>query len=471
MHSLSYNPDYFQKTLTELIPVLGRYLEDSSHSRQKVLIQKPIAQILDELDFSRLISDGGGRLSEIITTLLGHCNHMLDPRYIGHQVAVPMVPAIFGDLINGVTNNAMPVYEMGPAATAVERGLISWFLAKTGWSTGGDGVLTHGGSLANQTCLLAARARALPQVWEKGMDGNAVILASEACHYSIAKMAAILGLGTAQVIPVAVDEFFRMRLEELTAIYAEQKVQGKKIIAVVANACVTATGIYDPLRSISEFCHRHDLWLHVDGAHGASALVSKKYSHFLDGLGLADSLTWDTHKMLGTSALCGAALFRRKESLDATFHQQGTYLFTDQQKEGMDISQRTVECTKSMMGLKLFFNLAVLGEAGMADHIDTLYDNTRHFYTIITERPGFSCLCPPEANILCFRYGQDSAMQDLLRQKLVAEGDFYITRATVQGQSYLRLSVMNPLTREEHIIKLCERLEKIAENIGTKDRT
>ncbi|MBU0682157.1 MAG: aminotransferase class I/II-fold pyridoxal phosphate-dependent enzyme [Proteobacteria bacterium] len=468
MHSLSYNPDYFQKTLTELVPVLSHYLKSSSHSEQKVLIQKPIANILAELDFSRLISEGGGSLPEIITTLLGHCNHMLDPRYIGHQVAVPMMPAIFADLVNGVSNNAMPVYEMGPAATAVERGLISWFLGKTGWQTTGDGVLTHGGSLANQTCLLAARAHALPQAWEKGVDGSAVILASAACHYSIAKMAAILGLGTAQVIPVSVDEVFRMRREALTETYAAQKAAGKKIMAVVANACVTATGVYDPIRDIAEFCREHNLWLHIDGAHGASALVSQKYRHFLDGIELADSLTWDTHKMLGTSALCGAALFRRKKCLDGTFRQQGTYLFTDQQKEGVDISERTVECTKSMMGLKLFFNLAVLGEAGLATHVDTLYNNTRLFYTFINERPGFSCLCPPEANVLCFRYGVNSALQDSLRQELVAEGDFYITRATIHGESYLRLSVMNPLTAEQHISKLCDRLEQLAGHLKTE---
>ncbi len=470
MHSSSYNPDYFQKTLNELIPILSHYLQSSSRSGQKVLVQKSINQILSELDFTRLIDEGGGNLPEIISTVLSHCNHMLDPRYVGHQVAVPMMPAIFADLINGLTNNAMPVYEMGPAATAVERGLIAWFLGKTGWSTHGDGVLTHGGSLANQTCLLAARAQALPQAWEKGVDGNVVILASEACHYSVAKMAAILGLGTAQVIPVAVDDFFRMRLDALQSCHAEQVADGKKIMAVVANACVTATGLYDPIRSIGEFCRNRDIWLHVDGAHGASALVSEKYRHYLDGIELADSLTWDTHKMLGTSALCGAALFRSKKSLDSTFSQHGTYLFTDQKKEGMDISERTVECTKSMMGLKLFFNLAVLGETGLADHIDTLYNNSRLFYKLIDRRPGFSCLCPPEANVLCFRYGTSSILQDQLRQKLVDEGDFYITRATVHGKSYLRLSVMNPLTGEEHILKLCARLEKLAKDIGAEVR-
>ena len=48
--------------------------------------------------------------------------------------------------------------------------------------------------------------------------------------------------------------------------------------------------------------------LHVDGAHGSSALLSAKYRALMDGIDLADSLIWDTHKMLATSALCGAAM-------------------------------------------------------------------------------------------------------------------------------------------------------------------
>jgi len=84
----------------------------------------------------------------------------------------------------------------------------------------------------------------------------------------------------------------------------------------------------------------------------------------------------------------------------------------------------------------------------------------------ISARPGFSCLCEPDANILCFRYGEDSALQDRIRQTLVLEGDTYVTRATIHGKSYLRLSVMNPYTEERHVTALCERIEALSRELA-----
>lgn len=369
-----------------------------------------------------------------------------------------MTGSAIADLLNGATNNSMPVYEMGPAATTIERKIVDWALGKTGWQAEGSGVLTHGGSLANLTCLLAARASAVPNAWATGLRGDAVILVPESSHYSNTRAGAIMGLGTQNVIPVPVDPEYRVRIEELKKIYHTQIGAGKTVIAVVANACATATGTYDDLVAIGGFCREQNVWLHVDGAHGAPALLSTKYRHLLKGIEQADSLTWDTHKMMATSSLCGMALFRQKSAMLKTFSQEATYIFNAFEKPGEDVSVNTLECTKAMLGLKLFFNLAIEGEQGLANHIETLYDLTRQFYDRISKRPGFSCFCQPDANILCFRYGTDSALQDRIRQRIVLDGNFYITRATLRGESYLRLSVMNPYTSAEVIDALCDRI-------------
>jgi L-2,4-diaminobutyrate decarboxylase len=459
-----YSLDLFKEVLEKITPQLFNYLDSSTAPNGKVLHQAEIKTILSELDFENCIRHGNMDPAAILPVILKYCNRMHSPHYIGHQVAVPMVPTMFADFINGITNNAMPVYEMGPAGSAIERGIISWMLSKAGWKNG-DGVLTHGGSLANLTCLLAARARAFPDSWKNGIDPDGVIMASAACHYSISKMTSVLGLGSSAVISVPTDKLYRIRHEELEGIYQQLKKKKKKIMALVVNDCVTATGVYDPINKAAQFCKKYNIWLHVDGAHGAAALVSEKYRGLLQGIEDADSLTWDTHKMLGTSALCGAALFKKKQDLDQTFIQEGSYLFTEEDKIGMDISQRTLECTKSLNSLKLFFNLAFLGEKGIAEHIDTLYQNSRIFHQQIESTAGFSSLCSPEANVICFSYGQDSALQDKIRQILVNEGDFYITRASIANKSYLRLSVMNPATTEKDIKNLCKKIVIIAEQL------
>src|SRR5690606_37004977 len=275
-----------------------------------------------------------------------------------HQTATPDFPAALADFVHGVINNPVNSDEMGAAAATVEFEVLRWMLEKVGFPAGG-GVLTHGGSLANLTALLAARARAVPEAWDEGVPGDLVILASPSAHYSISRAASILGLGQRAVVPLETDELGRIDPSRLPDI------SGRRVMALVAAACSTGTGLYDDLRAIGEWCREHGVWFHVDGAHGASALLSDRHAHLLDGLGLADSVIWDAHKMLRTSALAAAVLVRREGDLDAAFKQEASYLFYGDQ--GFDQIVRTVECTKAELGLKVFLNLAWRGERGLGE--------------------------------------------------------------------------------------------------------
>ena len=456
-----YDPASCSKNIDAFKSVLCEALRSALAREGKVLTQKSIPEILRELKFDALLAGGGGDLSELARVILKHSNRLHHPRYFGHQVAVPMWPSCLADLLNGFTNNGMAVYEMGPAGTAVERGVVRWMLSKCGWAHG-DGVLTHGGSIANLSCLLAARARVFPQAWEAGMPRGGVLLASAAAHYSVGRAAAILGLGAAAVIKIPVDSSQRMIASELKSAYRHTLSSGQKVLAVIANAGATPTGAFDVLREVGAFCRNENLWLHVDGAHGASVLISEQHRGLLDGIELADSLSWDTHKMLGTSVLCGAALFRDASALSGTYAQHAPYLFSDVEKPGEDVSKNTLECTKSQLGLKLFFNLAVLGEKGLAAHVDRLLQRAGEIHAYISAREGFECRCAPQCNILCFRYGKDSALQDRVRAQIVLEGNFYLTRTTLDGEAWLRLVIMNPFTEVADIAALCDEIRKVA---------
>ncbi len=106
------------------------------------------------------------------TTRLHH------PGSLAHQVAAPDVPSALADLVHGVINNPMAIYEMGAAALAIELATVEWMLEQVGWSAPESaGVLTHGGSLANLTAMLAARARAAPGAWVDGVPGDLALLA------------------------------------------------------------------------------------------------------------------------------------------------------------------------------------------------------------------------------------------------------------------------------------------------------
>jgi len=461
MNTEVYSAAYFRAMADRMRDAIADDLTAAQAGTGKVLEQLPMDALLEALDFDRVIRRGGGDLEKLARVILAHSNHLRHPHYLGHQVAVPMLPSAFADLLNGVTNNGMAVYEMGPVQTAIERGMVRWMLGKSGWADG-DGVFTHGGSLGNLTALLAARAHRFPESWQDGTPAGTILLVPEYSHYSIERVAAILGLGTRRVVKVPVDDALRLIPDALQRVWEDQTKAGRTVLAVVANAGATANGAIDPLRAIGQFCRERGLWLHVDGAHGASALVSPTFRRLLDGLELADSLVWDTHKLLATSALACATLVRNRGALAAAFQQQAPYLFSSEEKPGEDVSLRSFECTKVPLALKVFFNLAVIGEAGMAAHVDRLFSQARAFHSLLASLPGFEVFTPPECNILLFRYGSDSALQDRVRRQIVNEGEFYITRTTVRGEAWLRLVVQNPFTETTHLEALANRIAAIA---------
>ena len=185
----------------------------------------------------------------------------------------------------------------------------------------------------------------------------------------------------------------------------------------------------------------------------------------MKGLERADSMIWDTHKMLRTTALCAAVLFKDAQNLLNTFQQKGSYLFHEKEKPGFDLMPYTIECTKSGLGTKLFWVLAAEGEKGLETYIDRQYDITKAFYDIIHSASDFECPYYPESNIICFRYknGSDSnAFQLQLRNELVKEGNYYITSTEIKGVRYLRMTVINALTEVDHIEKLLDEIRRIA---------
>jgi L-2,4-diaminobutyrate decarboxylase len=350
----------------------------------------------------------------------------------------------------------MAKYEMGAAGATLEHELVRWLLAKVGFDPdGGGGVLTHGGSLANLTALLAARAASAPEAWQRGIPSDLALLAPPSAHYSIRRAAGILGLGEDAVVELEVDELERIRPDRLED--ALVRCAGRRPIALVAVAPATSTGLHDDLRAIGAFCRRHGIWFHVDAAHGGSALLSPTHRHLLDGIELADSTIWDAHKMLRTSGLCAAVLVRRADDLTGAFRQSGDYVFYGDETVGYDVLDRAIETTKTTLGLKLFLSLAWLGELGLGEYLASRYDLARHLYERLRSVPGVTCPYVPESNILCFRIeGMD---QLAFRDRLLARGRLHIGSTTIGGELHLRVVLTAPDTGEATLEELARTIE------------
>ena len=473
----------FKKSANLVTEILDKYLKDSKQGRLHTLKQKAPKSIANDLNLEDLLRNGAlleGHVSEFLEKYLDNTQHLHHPHFLGHQVAAPNIASGLADYIHGVINNPMAIYEMGPAAATMEKIVINWMLEKIGWFKAeslvetdlnkcqGAGILTHGGSMANLTALLAARAQCAPNAWTDGTPLNLVVLAPQNAHYSVAKSLAIMGLGYNNVVSVETDANEVLLPKSLESIYAETLKKGKIVMAVVANACATATGLYDPIEEIASFCDKHHLWLHIDGAHGASALLSDTKKNLLKGAHLADSLVWDAHKMLETSALSAAVLFKNLRHLEQTFKQKGDYLFFEKDNIGFDVMDKAIECTKAPLGTKAFMAIAYKGEKGLAKSIEERYNKATEFYNIIAADASFTCPYKPESNILCFNYkpfNENNDLQLKLRNELVKKGNFYITTTTIKGKRYLRIAVMNNHTEAKHIKALLTEIKAIAKTL------
>jgi L-2,4-diaminobutyrate decarboxylase len=468
----------FTSDASIITAALDDYYQESLSGQKPVINQAPMARLVEYLGLAKHVRDGGltgEKLSAFLSEYLSTATRLHSPAYLGHQVAVPHYAGALGSLVDGFTNNAMAIYEMGPGAASIEYFMINWLLEKAGWQPAplnpsasnrdeayGAGVLTNGGSLANLTALIAARSKLVPGIWEEGDPGDLAILATPQSHYSIARAAGILGIGHKSIYALEVDERAVILPDRLEQAYDRLKSDGKRAVALVASACSTSAGLYDPLEEIAAFCRGHGIWLHVDGAHGASALLSQRYKHLLKGVELADSLIWDAHKMLRVPTLCAAVLLREHRNLDLAFEQEASYLFHEKEQPGIDLIERTVECTKAGLGLRLFMVVAALGERGLAEYIDRQYDLAGECYQYMCQQSDFECPVQPQANIICFRLPGSDERQLKLREALIARGNFYITTTEFNNKRYLRLVFMNPDTSLDDVKRLVSEIRSFA---------
>jgi L-2,4-diaminobutyrate decarboxylase len=459
-----WEPGEYERLAGIAVAAVARYVDESQAGKTPVGGPPPLEELIDELDLRALVRHGGldpGRFEGWLSRMLARTARLHHPAEMTHQVAVPDVPAAIADLVQGAINQPMSVYEMGPAAQAVERVVVEWMVEKLGWPEGGGGVLTHGGSLANLTALLAARAVTAPDAWTDGVDGTLAVLAPPSAHYSVKRSVAMLGLGERAVVDLEVDVEERIVPGALGDALERCRASGRRPMALVAASCATSTGLHDDLEAIGSFCRDHEIWFHVDAAHGASALLSPGHRDLLRGIELADSAIWDAHKMLRTPALSAAVLLRDGSRLEAAFRQKAAYLIYEESGgEDLSLLERQVECTKAAIGMRVFMNLAFRGEEGLGAYVAQQYDKTVRFWELIQARPGFECLSRPESNILCFRYGSDPELQVRLRERLLAEKRFHLSSTVVHGERWLRMTVTAPSTSEETIVGLLEAIEE-----------
>jgi len=498
MHSLNeslnriiaaYSAESLREAGNRMISLLANHMDSVQTSQGNVLNwADPVDNILE----AKRIADGfidlsgsnkpaeqiSKRFEQIVNEMLQRGHNLHDPRYVGHQVPAPVPLAGLFDAIGSVTNQVMAIYEMGPWSTAVEQAMCGKLAEYLGWKPGSfAGLVTHGGSLANLNGLLVARNVTMPNCWEDGVGTTAsevppVLVVHSDAHYSIARSAGILGLGTKQVVKADLDSRRRMDSRRLDQTLSELKQKGHPIIAVVACACSTPIGSFDPLNDIADVCEKHSVWMHVDAAHGGSTLLSQQHRGLVAGLERADSLVWDAHKMMFVPALCAFLFFKKHRHSYEAFRQNAPYLF-DPSAPGLaefDVGLRTFECTKRAATYGLWGLWSLFGPGLFEDLVDVTFELGKTLYEKLKQAADFMPLHEPECNIVTFRHipnelatkslEEIGEFQRQLRRCVIESGEFYLVATNLEGIGALRVTLINPLTTPDHLELLLEALRR-----------
>ena len=339
----------------------------------------------------------------------------------------------------------------GPAT--VELTVLDWLRDWCGMPEGTEGVLTSGGSIASLVAFAAAREARLGDA-----RGQGVVYVSDQTHSSLPRAVRLLG---EQVRVLASDGDQRLPAAALDAAVAEDLAAGRRPFCAVATAGTTSTGAIDPLREIHAVCERHGLWLHVDGAYGAPAMLTESGAAALDGLGLADSLMVDPHKWLFQPYEIGSVLVREPGLLERVFSLDGDYL-RDTHGGAVNFRDRGPELTRGARGLKLWLSVRVFGLDAFRAAIAHGIALAEHAEARLREREGWEVVTPAQLGIVTFRRASlDDAGQTRLSDALVADGFAAPSTTLVAGRVVLRLCTINPRTTFEDVDATLDRMEAL----------
>lgn len=444
----------------------------------------PVSTALAHAELTRRFDidmpEGARPLAEVVghvaRDVIPESNWLHHPMAMGHQVAPPLPAAIWSESLIAALNQSVAVWEMSPVASVIETRVIRWMCDLAGLGPQAGGTFTSGGTEATLTALLAARNAALPGAWEQGLVGRPAIVCGADAHYAVSRAAGILGLGTSNLVTVATRDH-RMDIDALVEALDGLRSREVPVIAVVATAGSTATGSFDDLAAIADTCDARGLWLHVDGAHGASALLSPVHRGLLRGIERARSLAWDPHKMLLMPLSAGMLLVRDVRDLDGAFAQRAPYLFDDgEEQRARDHGRRSFMCSRRADALKLWIALQRYGRSGLAAIHDRLCGTARALWMDIRDHRELEAVHEPQSNILCFRYvGEDQRGDDVLdplnaelRERYNRSGHGWITTTVLGGRRVLRVTIMNPRTGREHTRAMLDRVVTLGRELAAQ---
>jgi len=430
-------------------------------------------EIRDHLDATLPIqgSNFDGLVKVFRETIIPFSRQNAHPRMFGYVQSSGTPLSAFADLLASTLNANLTVWRSAPAPVELERLTIDWIRQILGFNAEAGGLFVSGGSMANLAALAAARQ-------DKGdSSGRLRIYASSETHFSIAKAAALLGIGRENVRHVAVDERFRIRTDDLVAQITADLEASYVPFCVVANAGTVNTGAVDPLAETRAIADRFQLWMHVDGSYGAFAILAKSARNLFAGIEQADSIALDPHKWLYLPVDVGCVIYREPQIACAAFAHEAEYtrVIAEEADEAFAFWDYGPELSRRFRALKVWMLLKGVGLDSLGAAIENNLACARHLESIVQVSDDFEMVAPVELSIFCFRHvpaqlkSQSPKAIDAFNERLLValqrDGSSYLSNATLGGCFALRGCVLNYRTTLRDMEILLDDLRRVARSL------
>ena len=381
-------------------------------------------------------------------------------RFFGLVIGGSLPAALAADwLVSAWDQNAI-MHATSPAAAAIEDVASRWLLDLVGLPAESAVGYCTGATMANFTCLAAARDATLNGVgWDvrtRGLNGAPPVrvLVGQERHDTVDLALHYLGLGSPE--PVAADEQGRIRADALaTALAADS---GRPTI-VCLQAGNVHSGDSDPFADTIPLAKQANAWVHVDGAFGLWAAASPRTRSLTAGMDGANSWATDAHKTLNVPYDSGLAIVRDRSAVRAAMSYHGDYLITDDAR--VESYERVPESSRRARAIPVWAALRSLGRSGGAEMIDRFCRHAQTFAEGARELPGVEVLNDVVFTQVCLSFGTDERTREVGR-RLLDDGTVWMSGSRWHARDVLRISVSNWSTDDDDVARSLDALRRAA---------
>lgn len=390
-----------------------------------------------------------------------------DPRCVAHLHPPALVASVVTEMAVAVLNQSMDSWDQSPAATEVELLLMGWLGSLLSMPATSSGVMTSGGTASNVLGITLARsamaAKIGHDVLKDGLPPDAHrwrVVCSDQAHFSVQRATAQLGLGRHAVVTVPTTPEGTMDVVALDDTISRLESEGLPLMALVGTAGTTDLAAIDPLADIAQRAQRAGAWFHVDAAVAGSYLLSPTLSPLLHGIGLADSVTVDFHKLWFQPFNASALVVSDVASFDL-LRVKSKYLDRGDEVPGMvNLVGRSLDTSRRFDAAKVVIALRTVGRRELGSMLERLVSLSEEAARVITQADDFEVVTWPTGPMCCFTVrGRSADTVRQIQQNLLLRGEMVLGRTEIKGQPTLKFTFMNPLATEDDVHDLVARVQ------------